>query len=81
MYPRAVIAASERVSPAVVNLHVLRRIASRPQARDSRVGSGSGCVCTPDGCILTNSHVVHGSDGVEVVLGDGRSAQASCSAI
>ena len=77
-YSRAVIAASDTVSPAVVNLHVLRRVRSRREEDElnSRVGSGSGFIFTPDGFILTNSHVVHGSGGIEVALPDGRSVLA-----
>ena len=70
-YSRAVIGASDNVSPAVVNIEVLQRVRSR-RDMGTRLGSGSGFVFTPDGFILTNSHVVHGAAGIEVTLADAR---------
>jgi len=72
-YSQAVIHVAETVSPSVVNLDVQHR-ASR-SARAAR-GSGSGFIFTPDGFILTNSHVVHNAATIIVTLTDGRQVHA-----
>jgi S1-C subfamily serine protease len=75
-YSRAVIDAVERVGAAVVNVEA-RGGAAEPRARRSSVGgAGSGFVFTPDGLILTNSHVVSAGTDVSVSLTDGRVVSA-----
>jgi S1-C subfamily serine protease len=72
-YSRSVVSAVSRVSPAVVNIEIEQRAKGRP--RDV-AGSGSGFVITPDGFILTNSHVVHRATRIIVNLSDGREHSA-----
>jgi S1-C subfamily serine protease len=59
------------VGPAVVNIHVSRRGGEKRSQPDA-AGSGSGFIIAPDGYILTNSHVVHDAQKIEVFLADGR---------
>src|SRR5881396_3857883 len=58
-YSLAVTTVAERLSPSVANLRVSRRV------RGGRIldGGGSGVVVSPDGFLLTSSHVVGGGRG------------------
>jgi len=72
-YSNAVMTAVARVAPAVAHVAIERRGAGRgPRAH----GSGSGFFITPDGYLLTNSHVAGDAGAIEVVLADGRHAAA-----
>src|SRR6267378_1190025 len=79
-YSRAVITAAEKVSPSVVYIEVQQPVRSRrgnnPRMPQETRGSGSGFIFTPDGFILTNSHVVHRAKKIEVTVSDGHKHQA-----
>jgi S1-C subfamily serine protease len=70
-YSRTVVAAVDRVAPAVVNIDIKQRVNGRRGPREVG-GSGSGFIIAPDGFILTNSHVVHEANTINVNLSDGR---------
>jgi S1-C subfamily serine protease len=70
-YSGAVIGALERASPAVTFIEVVHsKDRAAPGARRPARGSGSGFLFTPDGYLLTNSHVVHGSEEIIVRMND-----------
>src|SRR2546430_6433100 len=77
-YSRAVTGAVGRVSPSVVNIEV-HQAAGKTRSGEPRErrGGGSGFIFTPDGLILTNSHVVHDAKRIEVTVADGRHMPAT----
>jgi S1-C subfamily serine protease len=75
-YSQAIISAVDRVSPAVVNIDVHQQVRARGQVQEVPA-NGSGFIFTPDGFILTNSHVVSQATRIEAALADGRRFAAS----
>ena len=70
-YSQAVVDVVDRVGPAVVRVET-------PADREKRQrgGTGSGVVISPDGLVLTNSHVVQGASTVRLALADTRTVKA-----
>lgn len=73
-YSQAVVSAADKVSPAVVYIDArfaASRLSRQGQAPGEARGGGSGFIFTSDGYVLTNSHVVHRAQAVEVTTAGG----------
>ena len=74
-YSQTVVSVSRKVSPAVVHIRIekpLRRRGRRGSGNPTQPGAGSGFIISPEGFIITNSHVVTDASQYEVSLQDGR---------
>ena len=75
-YSSAVSQAAALAGPAVVKIEVSQLMAG-PQGPSERAGSGSGFAFTPDGLLLTNSHVIRHAAKIMVLHQDGRREEAA----
>jgi Do/DeqQ family serine protease len=86
---RSLSTAAQKAAPAVVSINTSKLAETNPNSEDPwfkfffgdrggqpQTSLGSGVIVSPSGYILTNNHVVEGADEIEVVLDDGRHAQA-----
>ena len=67
-YSEAVAGVVDQVGAAVVRVE--------PQTDGRPAGVGSGVIITPDGLVLTNSHVIQGRRDARLSLADGRTVEA-----
>lgn len=74
-YSQTVTTVFHEVSPAVVHIGI-RKKAEGKKRRTPEQGSGSGFVISPEGYIITNSHVVNGADKIQISLSNGETYPA-----
>jgi S1-C subfamily serine protease len=67
-YSHAVTSVVDRIGPAVVRVE--------PQVSGRTAGMGSGVIISPDGLLLTNSHVMQGTRDAKLTGSDGRTIEA-----
>jgi len=68
-YSRAVTSTVQQAGPAVVHIQAISE-------QKNRGGTGSGFLISPDGLLVTNSHVVHGAAQLRAQTPDGRESRA-----
>ncbi|MCK4751342.1 MAG: trypsin-like peptidase domain-containing protein, partial [Bacteroidales bacterium] len=72
-YSQAVVSATQKVSPSVVNIKVSKKV----RTRSGSEAGGSGFIISPEGFIVTNCHVAEQSEKIEIELQDGRNFMAN----
>lgn len=73
--PTDFIAAAKRVTPAVVNIRALAA-SKQDWWGGGGAATGSGVIISPDGLIVTNNHVIEGSEELQITLNDHREFRA-----
>jgi S1-C subfamily serine protease len=74
-YSATIINAISKVSPSVVQINI-RKPHPRQRAEQGPDATGSGFIVSPEGFVVTNSHVVNSAGEIEVNLPDGTSFKA-----
>ncbi len=72
-YSRVVTGVVSALGPAVVHVRIKRKADRRRPGTPEGEGSGSGVIITPDGYVVTNSHVIEAASGIAVEMADGAS--------
>jgi S1-C subfamily serine protease len=75
-YSQTVTRVAKRVGPATAKVDVRRSSGGPMGPHRGEGGSGSGFLFTPDGFIVTNSHVIHDARRIEVTI-PGRDPQSA----
>ncbi len=78
-YSQTVTGVVDSVGSAVVHIHVRKKGSRRHPEQPEGEGTGSGFIITPDGYIVTNSHVVENAGNIDVSLADGTTLTAEVS--
>jgi S1-C subfamily serine protease len=76
IYSQTIVDVVKEAGPSVVHVHVRQGKNGTGRPRQRSEASGSGVIITPDGYMVTNSHVVENAGGIDVSLADGSSFQA-----
>ena len=75
-YSKTIVNVCEKIGPSIVSIETDDGISNEPENTGESKKSGSGFIFTPDGFILTNSHVVENSKNINVIRQDGSKQSA-----
>lgn len=76
-YSQAIVNVVKEIGPSVVHVQIKQGTNGSRRTQRRTEASGSGLIITPDGYIITNSHVVENAVSIDITLADGSTFQAS----